>query len=328
MGHVYSVSQIFADQCEQDWAYRYLRGLKPIRVRPEMDVGSFTHICIAAYFNNNHPSRTLKKELGDRQERLVGLGLPQEQLDELEEDMEGNANIAWDVYERWGDWFGPADWEPMYVEHKLEIDLGGGDTFWGIVDFVGASPDGMVECIDWKVRGEIQDPDRHRYPLQQVVYAFMLYTRGIEVDKIGTCQMRGVMAKDPKINKNGAISRSAVRTTWDHYAEFAENNGQDPDEYLDMKEKLEAVQWHRRDGDCWGPNRLEMVWDSVVLPRVRRLQSRYDKFTASPIRTAWGTAQCSRCFYADLCSAELFGEDFDIDEVFEVKLPRSQDGKV
>lgn len=324
---VFSVSQIFTDGCEQEWAYRYLQGLRPIRVRPEMDIGSFTHIAVAARWKEEDPISAVNIAVKERTDKVYLLpGVPEEEKSEIVDEMYTNGKIAVEVYTRWEDWFMPNEWRPLHVEERLEIDLGGGDVFWCIVDFVGVSPDGLIDCIDWKVRSEaLQDPDRHQYPLQQTTYAHALSLKGVSVDRISIVQMRGQVAKTPKTNKNKTISRQMLVTTWEHYRSCVEEAGLDPNDYLEMKDKLDTIVWHSAFGTDWSPEALQSVWDAVVMPRVRRLQARRERqksgFQDDCLRTAWGTFRCSFCTYRELCVAELLGYDFDIDEVFEVKLP-------
>jgi hypothetical protein len=291
-----------------------------------MDIGSFVHLAIASRWTGTDPLRAVNIAVEERTEKVYAIpGIPEEEKEEIVTEAYTNGKIAQDVYERWEEWFCPDGWKPLCVEEKLEVTLPNGDNFWCIVDFVGISPDGITDCIDWKVRSaSLEDPDRHQYPLQQTTYAHVLTQKGVKVDRISIVQMRGKIAGTPKTNKNGTISRSAITTTWERYCEALEQADppQDPDDYLDMKDKLDTIVWHTAHGNFWDPEKLQRVWDEVVMPRVERLQGRWRKTNKNPpLRTAWGTFRCQRCAYSELCISELLGYDFDMEGVFEVKLP-------
>lgn len=321
----YSVSQIFSDQCHKAWGYRYLEGLRPVRVTPEMSVGSYGHSGIEAYWNGADPHSAIEDAHNETCDKIDTLTCPMEQKDELCEEAHRNRDTADGVFEAWRVTFKPEEWEPLRVESRLELPLSGGDVFVAVVDFVGRLiKTGDVYCLDWKFRKTFVDGLRNEFPLQQIVYSHILDREGISVDRHGIVQIKNEAPKTPKTNKNTTISRADCATTWTVYKDAVIAAGHDPSDYSEMEEKLALKRWVEMDTNDWSAHERASVWDQIVRPRIEELQDRHEQAkmeTLNLTRTGFGTFQCGRCLYKEVCTADLFGYDLDRSDVYEIKLP-------
>ena len=196
---------------------------------------------------------------------------------------------------------------PM-VEYHFEVPLRGWRSFQGYVDWVGVhEPTGHKWLIDWKVRGQFQPDENEEINLQHAVYQFgLLRATGHFLDGTMTVQIADRAPQQPKLNKDGTMSRALIRTDWETYKAALLAAGLDPNDYLDMQEKLSTVEWVRISQHYRTMAEAQAVWEEVILPVAAEIRSKRKRIyrTLSP-------RVCRGCEYKELCFAELWGEDAD-----------------
>lgn len=212
-------------------------------------------------------------------------------------------------------------WEVMtYLDEPLvEFRIDTIESGYHITGYVDAVlryiPNDTVYLIDWKVRGNpITVVDRalqvEGLNLQLAVYQYVLTNvLGIRVDAAILYQMKNHSPKLPSLNKNGTMSRVKISTDWATYSYALQQEGLDPNDYLDMAEKLttkffipiylsKSVKVLR---DMWG----------VFTGHIQDIESASFRDEFLPVYSH----TCKFCPFAPLCDAEL--NDFDIDSIIE-----------
>lgn len=196
---------------------------------------------------------------------------------------------------------------PM-IEYRFKIPLRGWRCFQGYVDWVGVhEPTGYKWLVDWKVRGTFQPDDNEEINLQHAAYQFgLLRATGHFLDGTMTVQIADRVPQQPKLNKDGSMSRALIRTDWETYRAALLAAGLDPNDYLDMRDKLSTVEWVRVSRHHRTVLEAQAVWEGVILPVAAEIRSKRRRIyrTMSP-------RVCRSCVYRDLCLAELWGEDAD-----------------
>lgn len=194
--------------------------------------------------------------------------------------------------------------QPM-VEYRFEVPLRGW-SFQGYVDWAAMhEPTGHKWLIDWKVRSAFQPDDNEEINLQHAVYQYgLLRATGHYLDGTMTVQIADRVPQQPKLNKDGTMSRALIKTDWETYKAALLAAGLDPNDYLDMQEKLSTIEWVRVSRHYRTLDEARAVWKEVILPVAAEIRSKRKRIyrTLSP-------RVCRGCEYRELCLAELWGED-------------------
>lgn len=206
------------------------------------------------------------------------------------------------------------------VEQELTVDLPGWDGFASHIDWIAADPEGNIWVIDFKTRKTFQTDDDELVNLQNAVYVHMVRTvLGLDIAGTKTFQVRSDPMRSPKVNKNGTVSKAAVVCDWDTYAAVVIEAGQDPADYLDMRDKLSTVRWTEVLTAYRSVETVERVWDGIVRPVAHEMANARDRLmSADPLARQVGARQASRtlsqrtcngCSVRDVCLNALRGWD-------------------
>lgn len=190
--------------------------------------------------------------------------------------------------------------------------VGDAPNFKGHGDWVARDTEtGHVWLIDFKVRKAIQAPETLEFDYQLPAYVAALRQMGVEVHGAAHLQIRALVPNVPNLLKPTAkssvqkMSRANISTDWHTYREAVIADGLDPNDYLDMKEKLNPFDVftpiYRSDEELTG------IWAELATTRESIMQ-----WHANPIATAprrLHIMQCRGCQFDQLCLAELRGHD-------------------
>lgn len=179
------------------------------------------------------------------------------------------------------------------------------DGFTCRPDWVAYDPDGKLWLLDFKLHNQLQPVEYEEWNLQAGCYQHVLKQHGIQV--LGSCafQIRAAVPKIPALNKtvgkdgSRTMSRSSIATDWNTYKSELIRQGLDPDDYMDMRNKLqdfERLSFHRRT-DTEAEN---------IYREVNTLLS-FQKLEIVPIFRSLKPINCNRCDYKDFCLEELRG---------------------
>lgn len=207
---------------------------------------------------------------------------------------------------------GDNDDEPVpLVEYDLNVDIPGTDfTFAGRVDAVLKNRyTGMVEVIDWKVRGRFSGPESERLSDQIGLYQHALRELGVDAQVGVVYQIKNTVPATPKLNKDGSMSRQKITTDWATYEAALLDAGLNPDEYQDMQDKLAGVEFFRPLMVVRTPEVTSLLWDNLIQQARRIAEARHFPYSFG--------YPCRQCAFADWCNAELYG--YDREELLAVR---------
>ena len=100
------------------------------------------------------------------------------------------------------------------------------------------------------------------------------------------------------------MSRALIKTDWETYKAALLEAGLNPDDYLDMAEKLSTVEFFRPAKEYRTLDMVRRVWKEVIGLTAREIR----RSTKIVVRNL-GQRTCNGCAYRQLCLAELGGED-------------------
>lgn len=299
-------------KCRHKHDLAYLERLEPSTANPAMLFGTLGHARLADLF------------LGTSKHSDEAVARAREDFPDLKEreDLISEA-------QRVADWHFPAlekrfapathDSHPL-VEYSLLTDVNG-KPFGGTPDMVAVDKeDGSVWVLDWKFRSSFLPPDSELLNLQMIVYIKLLRMKGIDVAGSRQVQIRPYLPKQPKVNKDGSVSKAACQTDWLTYAKAVLMAGGNPGEYLDMKAKLDGVTFIDVDSckTLRSEQEIDFFWDNECLPALKEIQERK---TPKPGGRIFDQMTCRGCQYRDLCVEEAKGGDVSWmkENLFQIK---------
>lgn len=193
--------------------------------------------------------------------------------------------------------------EHPLVEAKFMVPIPGFRGLNFVLDWVAKhKPTGHTWAIDHKFRKQFRKDEVEEMDLQMPIYQKGLSTIGIPT--VGSMSNQ-ILAKVPSIpsrNKDGSMSRVKIATTWDKYKAELIKCGLNPNDYLDMRDKL-TTEFNRRTYVYRNQGQLDATWDNIVLPVVDHMVN-----TPSYVRNL-GCLSCRNCWLNDYCMEELRGGD-------------------
>jgi hypothetical protein len=171
---------------------------------------------------------------------------------------------------------------------------------------------GFIWCTDYKFRKSLSPDEDESFNIQNAVYSYACQKLGIEITGTMTWQHLNTPAADPQLLKTGAVSRAKIKTTWEHYAKFCEEHGEDPEDYVEeMQEKLADIEWYRATLEYRNEETVQRIWDLCVVPVAKAIkQAGNAKAVNFRSLYPWN---CKMCQYQSLCQAEL--RDYDVDAI-------------
>jgi hypothetical protein len=184
------------------------------------------------------------------------------------------------------------------------------------IDFIG-TPDWIVEdkedggkwVIDHKFRKIFREGWSEDLNLQMIFYQGLL-RKSIGLDTVGTkqFQVRPFAPKLPKLTEKGKISKADLMSTWEVYSRFVVQQGEDPNDFLDMKAKLAKHTWFDLDGTraYRDPDEVDRAWEEVIIPTALDIVHQRQK----PHR-CYDFMTCRNCSLKDYCVMEAKGGDTD-----------------
>ena len=191
------------------------------------------------------------------------------------------------------------------VEYKLyaAAPTKGWQGFVAYLDWVATDKEsGYTWLLDFKTRKAFQNEEHEETNLQSMLYQYLL-SRELGLDLEGTCtvQIRSKPVGEPKVTQKGKLSRAANQNTdWPTYRNTVVARGENPDDYLDVAEKLpvfhQETYTYRPYDQChraWEETKLtlNLMSELVVWPR------------------SLSTYNCQGCGEKEYCLADLRGDD-------------------
>ena len=321
-----SVSQIQTYlSCRNKWKYNYIDNLTPRIERSYLTIGKLCHKGMQAVMQMlwRLPSSTLDQLTQHGLEAIYNMGEEYmgntPMLDEEIPEFQQMRTDAASIFEQALREFNPLKYEVVtVVKNKQEIPAlelhfrvpcTPSKGLHGYIDAILRDKEtGFVWCTDYKFRKSLAPDDDEMFNIQNAVYAYACKKMGIEITGTKTWQHLNTPAADPQVLKTGAISRAKIKTTWEHYAEFCRQNGENPDNYAEeMQEKLADIEWYRETHEYRNEETVHEIWNACIIPVTKDLcRSRGKNAVNYRSLYPWN---CKMCQYQSLCQAELRGYD-------------------
>lgn len=326
-----SVSQLQTFMsCKQKWAYNYLDNLKPRVDRSFLTIGKLCHkgMQTAMQMLWEHPVCTLEQMTdagieamrNDYEDYLAITSFLPEEIPDMEQLWVDARSVFTQALEE----FNPKKYEVITLvkggkaipalELHFVVPCPPSKGLHGYIDAILRDKEtGFIWCTDYKFRKSLSPDGEEAYNIQNAVYTYACSKMGIPITGTMTWQHVNTPAADPAFLKDGTLSKARIKTTWDHYAKFCEDHGQDPAYYTEMIEKLADIEWFRATYEYRNDETIARIWKQVVIPATKGIKSMYG---ARPnMFKSLYPWNCKMCQYQSLCQAEL--RDYDVDAIIE-----------
>ena len=289
-------------QCRMQHYWRYVVGITPKTYQRAPSRGSAGHAALAAAYLGQDWREALQEWLKEQIES-------RELFNEEVADFEDMVDTASQILPRYFDHYAEEEqhWEVLETEYKFEISISGLKTkLKGFIDGIIRDKDGDLWLLEHKF------PQRQFRSREQVdlngqlgVYQYAANKCGFPTIGIIYNQLLWQLPRVPKINKNGSISRQAIKTDWPTYRAMVSEQGLDPTDYWDMKEKLADTEFFRR----FRIYRSNTENKNFMRDIERRIWDMRKK--NKHIYMSGGFFDCPRCSYRDLCIEHTKGGDVE-----------------
>ena len=203
------------------------------------------------------------------------------------------------------------DGEPL-IEFDMEIQVDGLPVHCKVDWVVKDTDTGLVYEADFKTRKQFTSESDDEYNAQHPMYMYALGQYGVHIDGSMTFQIKAAVPNIPKLNKPTkkvpvAMSRTAIASNWETYSQALLDEGLEPGDYLDMKDKLGKFEvMHmvlRTKEEC------HAIWrDQTDL-----LLAIHDNDV--PTTRVLNPRTCKGCEFKELCMEELRGHEITPNEL-------------
>ncbi len=320
-----SVSQLQTFlSCRKKWEYNYIENLKPRVERSYLTIGKLCHKGMQAAMNAKwewpHNDWGWWRKVGVKaiEEEYDGYICSTDLLDEEMPDMEQMLHDAVSVFRQAFEEFEPWKYEVVSLcknrklipalELHFKVPCPPTKGLHGFIDAILKDKEtGFTWCVDYKFRKSLSPDEDEAFNIQNAVYSYACAKMGVDITGTMTWQHVNTPAADPAILKDGKISRSKIKTTWEHFARFCEEHGQNFENYTEMQEKLSDIEWCRSTLEYRNEDTINRIWKECVIPAAKGVKAAYGK-KANNFRSLYPW-NCKMCQYKSLCQAELRGYD-------------------
>ncbi len=177
--------------------------------------------------------------------------------------------------------------------------------FQGTPDWVAEDNTG-IWVIDHKFRKTFRPFKSEMVNLQMAFYqGLVLNSRGIHTQGSRQLQIKPLLPKEPEIIKSGRVSTKDIMTDWETYAKFVESCGQNPDDYLEMKDKLNKHVWFDIDETKVSrtTDEISNCWNRIILPAAKSILLAKESGEESVRCMNW--SNCKNCSMFEYCTESL-----------------------
>lgn len=239
-------------------------------------------------------------------------GLLKEELDMLNNLIHQSMMIVAMTIKRIDKEFPPDVWETLkdkegepIIEYQIYSHLPNGVKVLSYIDWAIRNKEtGQIFVADFK------STTKKKYSYDGDVQVSGLYVNALIengiidgfVDSI-IIEINANELKKPKINQGGSISRAAIHTTWGLYSQTVIEQGQNPDDYLDVRRKLmgiEFVKIHRI-------LRTEFEHKHIVANRSQMVDDIIRSLEINVFPAHLGYFLCGGCEFNQACKEDVAG---------------------
>lgn len=294
-------------RCEKQYSYRYDERLKKRIKSKGLYTGDWLHQLYEHYYRQ---LKAKKKPNWESKFKEIKAQLWDKLFDEEKEQYEEDGftpQLAHDLMDHYVEHWGPTDseWTIIMIEEAFEMMTKFGFPVRWKSDLV--FKDGKYTCLlETKNLKELPDPKDRILAPQVHGYCWLLFKKGIKIDRIVWNYIRTTPVPRPKVLKNGSLSERKINTDRRSYLLSLKEAGIHPkgEEIIGVQNYLKTL-----------PETLSLqrITNSVNLKigemfvrewveRARRAQT-----ITHPLRT-WSKDCQWMCDYKLLCEADMIGK--------------------
>lgn len=290
-------------KCRKKWDFAYLERLEPRTRNVKMSFGTLAHAELADLMlgSNVHFPEALSDALVQCAAHEV------QEVKDTAQVAQKVARRAFVEFEKRYEVF-YLDGKPL-VEHTLITEVEG-VKFGGTPDCVVKDrKNGGVFVVDWKTRASFLAPESELLNLQAITYQHLLLERGVHTAGTIQVQIKPFLPKEPKLTKDGQVSRAACATDWPTYEAAVLKSGGNPADYEDMKAKLADASFVDMDScrTLRSEDEVEYFWQEEIVPALREMKAR----TKPGPGRCFNQMECRGCPYRELCVESAKGGDLE-----------------
>lgn len=284
-------------------ALKYITSMPHSKVKPKTIERSLGH-AIKAINEWEQEQQKIRGGLTQMtEEETTALNLIRDEAPEIVAGM-----IEFMDFRRWKTLTTPAG---PAIELGILLPFEGWGGFHMTVDWAAEDLQGGGNWLmDYKFRKSFTPDEAEEINLQMATYQYGMFKKfNVEVSGSIMVQGKSSIPSTPKVNKDGSVSRQAIATTWERYRQAVIEAGHNPDDYDDMKSKLEHVEFYRRTPTYRSMDEIMVWWNTVVVPAakdIKRSWNKPDRMFRSP-----HYMNCMGCWARQFCLAEVHGDDTD-----------------
>lgn len=323
-----SVSQIQTFMsCKKKWMYNYIEGLTPRIERPYLSIGRLCHkgmqVAMHEMWKQEGWNVALLRGCEAMEQMWIDYLGENTFLEEEIPDLEQTFEDALAVFKQAFVEFEPWKYKVLSIEGQPALELHfvvpceGSNGLHGFIDAILEDTEtGFIWCTDYKFRKSLAPDDDETFNLQNAVYAYACEKLGIDITGTMTWQHLNTPASEPKLNKDGTVSRAKIKTTWTKYREFCEEHGIDWTDYEEeMTEKLKDIEFFRATYEYRNSETINNIFEQCIVPASFGIwNARNGSYTCkgeSALYKSLYPWNCKMCQYKSLCQAELRNYDTD-----------------
>jgi len=214
------------ERCKRLWTYTYEQGWAPKREDAVLTDGRWVHKLLAAYYAGASWHDSHAALLADALEACL--------FDEERDEVRRRADVIAGVMARYVQRYAEEAWEPIFyqdeplIEREILVPLPTGGMLKAQVDLVARNrDDGTIWVWDHKTKREFDKDMEARldFDPQLSIYTVGLRALGINVAGGLHNYLRMRLPAEPKINKDGTMSKVAVTTDEETVRDFIARSG-------------------------------------------------------------------------------------------------------
>jgi len=300
-------------RCRQEFHYKYVDKLERKLPAVPLVRGNIIHECINAWMNRR-----------DWREVLAAYVSQYEKLFAEERDLYGDLPTDIEqIMENYTRKYQNDPFEYPAVELPFSVHLFGNVNFTGRIDALARDRDKGLWVMETKTHKKLPDDDVRLLNVQAVFYAWAVpHIEGYEEEQVKGILWNYIRTKPPAIPevlKNGTLSkRKNIDTDYHTYLKAVRENGEDPNKYADILQKLEEQTdrfFRRIYFPKPSPTLVFNIMRDVEITAneiLAYLGSDEEENWTGPFRYRnLNPFQCKNCSYRPLCEAELFDMDVE-----------------
>lgn len=298
-------------RCRKQHYFTYTRKIEPRYARRAPLIGSCGHAVIEALYQKRNLAQAATQWAVEQTEG-------KELFDEEVAEFHDMADLCTQLVERFRDHYAQGEYQIVEVEKEFLVPVRGTRTLiLGYIDALVEDCQNRLWMMETKFPQETFRTEQDvELDAQLGIYHGALRKLKYPVVGIIYNQILAKLPKEPSLNKNGTMSRSDLRTDWDTYRAALLRNNLDPDDYWEMREKLEKKEFFRR----YFIHRGDVERKNFQADLERRV---YAMMKDKHVFMTENRFNCGMCSYRELCLSDLHGADteFIISHAF---VPRPQ----